>query len=227
MCAGNTAHDTLLDLAQQGTVTTHSTRALPVGVLLAAGLGSRFRAAPGADPTAEKLMQQLPDGRLVAVASAQALRAALPKVVAVVRADLPVLADALAACGCELVTVPGGLVDDGMGDNLARGVRATTDANGWVVALADMPWLKTLTIERVAQAVRNNMHAIAAPLNRGRRGHPVAFGASHGMALAALTGDAGARDVLRAHAAQVRLIEVDDAGVLDDVDTPADLARRR
>ncbi|MEF9943630.1 MAG: nucleotidyltransferase family protein, partial [Burkholderiaceae bacterium] len=52
----------------------------------------------------------------------------------------------------------------------------------------------------------------------GRRGHPVGFAAALGAELIALTGEAGAREVLARHPPQS--IEVKDAGVLLDVDTP-------
>ncbi|MCL4799694.1 MAG: nucleotidyltransferase family protein, partial [Burkholderiales bacterium] len=58
---------------------------------------------------------------------------------------------------------------------------------------------------------------------RGERGHPVGFAARYGAELAALAGDAGAREILRRDRGLVELIEVDDPGVLRDVDTRADL----
>jgi len=114
--------------------------------------------------------------------------------------------------------------DEGMGASLACGVAASADANGWVVALADMPWIATRTIRAVGEAIVAGA-SLAAPVCRGERGHPVGFAASHRAALMALEGDEGARAIL-AHAgtALVR-IDVDDAGVLRDVDAPGDLTR--
>jgi molybdenum cofactor cytidylyltransferase len=202
------------------------TAVLPCGLLLAAGLGTRFRRQlTNPSPHDDKLMQRLPDGRLVAVASAQTLLAVLPKVVAVVRPGADELAEALGGCGAQvIITVANDNHPPGMGDNLAVGARATLAARGWVVALADMPWIGADTVRRVAMAVSEDEHAIATPVFQGQRGHPVAFGTLYGAALSALTGDQGARELLRAHAGQVRAIEVDDAGVLADIDTPEDLA---
>ncbi|MCK7579437.1 MAG: NTP transferase domain-containing protein [Chromatiales bacterium] len=61
-------------------------------------------------------------------------------------------------------------------------------------------------------------------LHRGQRGHPVGFSAEFAPALRALQGDRGARDLLARHADRLQCLEVDDPGVLLDVDTPADLA---
>jgi molybdenum cofactor cytidylyltransferase len=187
-----------------------------VGVLLAAGASRRF--GPG------KLLHPLPDGEPVGIAAARHLVAALPDAVAVVRAGDQGLADALAAIGLRVVANP--LADLGMGTSLAAGVRATADAAGWVVALADMPWIRPETIAAVAQALRAGA-SLAAPLHAGRRGHPVGFAARWQTALLALGGDAGARDLLAAHAAELSWLPTGDPGVLRDVDQADDLRSDR
>lgn len=185
-------------------------------LLLAAGSGSRF----GSD----KLMHALPDGRPMAVASALRMREGLPEArcVAVVRSGHTLLADALGAAGFDVVFSAEAHL--GMGHSLAAGVRACPQGAGFVVALADMPFIEPATMAAVGEALHAGA-SIAAPSFEGRRGHPVGFAAMHGPALAALKGDAGARELLRAHADSIVLVPVDDAGVLRDVDTPADLAR--
>jgi len=107
-----------------------------------------------------------------------------------------------------------------MGVSLAWGVRAAPVASGWIVALADMPWIRPGTIGRVVDALRHGA-SIAAPARLGMRGHPVGFGADRYAELIGLTGDAGAKAVLEAHRAQ--LIDTDDPGILRDVDTRQDL----
>jgi molybdenum cofactor cytidylyltransferase len=62
---------------------------------------------------------------------------------------------------------------------------------------------------------------IAAPVNRGRRGNPVAFGAACLPQLLALGGDEGARGILTRH--PVTEVDVDDPGIFQDIDRPADL----
>ena len=109
-----------------------------------------------------------------------------------------------------------------MGASLAWGVRAAPIAAGWLIALADMPWIQTVTISRVADAVRAGA-PIAAPSWKDSRGHPVGLASRFFGELAALAGDEGAKAILRRHPAT--LIATDDAGVLRDVDTPQDLKR--
>jgi len=186
-----------------------------VGILLAAGSGTRF----GGD----KLLAGLPGaaaGDAVGVAACRNLVAAVPEVIAVVRPGDAALAAALAAAGARVVECD--RAADGMGASLACGVRASGAAQGWVVALADMPWLLPATIAQVADALRGGA-TVAAPFHAGRRGHPVGFGSACRAELAALGADEGAKAVVAAHRAALVRLDVDDPGVLRDVDTPADL----
>jgi molybdenum cofactor cytidylyltransferase len=192
-----------------------------VGILLAAGRGTRF----GGDKLVAPLPHAshgVPAGTPLGVAAAMHLVEALPDSVAVVRPG-DRLTEALRRAGARIVECAN--ADDGMGTSLACGVAATPGAGGWIIALADMPWIAPATIRAVASAIRDGAD-IVAPVHRGERGHPVAFAARHGGVLCALTGDAGARSLLAAHAAAVTLLDVDDDGVVRDVDTRAALAAR-
>lgn len=186
--------------------------AAPVGILLAAGSSSRF----GTD----KLLQPLADGTPVGLRSARGLLAVLPRSIAVVRDRGGVLSQALERAGLEIVecrTQPAG-----MGASIACGVLAAAGAAGWVIALADMPFVPPAATEAVAGALRAGA-LLAAPWCRGRRGHPVGFAARFGADLASLTGDSGARSILQSHAAEIVGLPVDDDGVLRDIDYPTHL----
>lgn len=191
-----------------------------VGILLAAGRGERF----GGDKLLAKAAAR-PDsadlaGECIGVAACRNLLAAVPRVVAVVRPTDAALAAALGAAGARVIRCPD--AGDGMGASLAFAIEATRDAGGWLVALADMPWVLPSTIARVAAAVAEGA-PVAAPFHRGKRGHPVGFSAACYSGLAVLTGDDGAKAVLAAHHDSLARIDVDDAGTVQDVDTPADL----
>ncbi|KQV44982.1 MULTISPECIES: NTP transferase domain-containing protein [unclassified Duganella] len=191
-----------------------------VGVLLAAGRGSRF------DPTGEryKLLQALPNGDPVVVASARALLAAVPRVFAVVRPEDAATAGLLRGLGCEVVVCAN--AGDGMAASLACAVQHARDAGGWLIALADMPYVQPATMAALAGAVgqggsASGTAAIAAPVHEGRRGNPVAFGRTHLQALLALAGDQGARSILKNN--PVNELTVNDPGILQDIDTPSDI----
>ncbi len=187
-----------------------------VGILLAAGRGTRF----GGDKLLARLASGDVAGETVGVVALRHLRLAVADVIAVVRDDDRALAAELGANGARIVRCAN--ADDGMGASLACGVRATAGAKGWLVALADMPWIASETITRVAAAVADGA-PVAAPFHRGERGHPVGFGASCYAALAALSGDEGAKAIIVAQRDRVVRIEVDDAGIMRDVDTQGDL----
>lgn len=190
-----------------------------VGILLAAGRGTRFGGDKLLAPLRESSLG-LPAGTAMGVAAAIHVVAALPDSIAVVRAGDAQVANGLRNAGLRVVECAN--ADDGMGVSLACGVISTCDADGWIVALADMPWIAASTIRAVADALAGGAD-IVAPAYRGTRGHPVGFSRRHFAALCALTGDAGARSVLLAHPDELTLLDVDDAGVLADVDSASDL----
>jgi len=186
-----------------------------VGILLAAGRGRRF------DPSGvrDKLLQPLRGGEPVVVASARNLLAVLPRVIAVVPPADRGVADALRALGCEVTVCPD--ADTGMGASLAHAVAASLPgAQAWVIALGDMPFVDAATMRALCDALGNGAD-VAAPVMHGRRGNPIGFGAAHLPALLALTGDEGARRIVRC--AAVVDVDVDDAGIFRDIDTAADL----
>ena len=183
-------------------------------ILLAAGSGSRF----GGD----KLLHPLADGTPIGVQAARNLLAAVPDVVAVVRpGDFP-LADLLGQEGCHVTFCPHAA--RGMGASLAHGVAARRGADGWLIALADMPLIKSATIAAIVHELEAGMHLVA-PTYDGQRGHPVGLDKRFGAQLLALDGDAGARDIIAAHPDELALIECGDPGVLQDIDWRDDLAK--
>lgn len=185
----------------------------PRALLLAAGAGRRF----GAD----KLSANLADGTPMGVAAARNLLAAGCAVLAVMREPGQGIGPMLTSLGVEVVGCPEARL--GMGYSLACGVRASQDAAGWLVALADMPFVQPQTITAVARAMATGAE-IAAPTLAGRRGHPVGFSARWRDDLLALRGDKGARALLAAHADRIVPVPVDDPGILQDLDRPRDLA---
>ena len=162
------------------------------GILLAAGASSRFGS--------NKLLYPLEDGVPMVVAAARRLRAAIPRSVAVVDAPDSEVAALLRGESLDIVVNPE--AGRGMGSSLARGVAATPAVAGWVIALADMPYIPVPVIREVAGRLAAGA-SVVAPVYRGRRGHPVGFAARHASALMQLQGDAGARGVVDANTGSV------------------------
>jgi molybdenum cofactor cytidylyltransferase len=184
-----------------------------VGLLLAAGSATRF----GSD----KLRHELPHGVSIAVQAARHLKLEIPRVVAVVRPGSEELAQALTAENCEVVTCHNAA--DGMGASLACAAAAAGEADGYLIALADMPFLRRTTIAAVRDALVAGA-PLAAPYFRARRGHPVGLSRRFFQELLTLRGDEGAKRVIAANEKQMVKIPVGDPGALRDIDRPEDLA---
>ena len=178
-------------------------------LLLCGGRSSRF----GSD-------KLLAGREPLALQSARALRSGAGSVLAVMPLERPDLRRVLEGAGCEILETD--RTSRGLGASLAAGVEASASASGWIVALGDMPRVKPATISAVKAALENGA-AIAVPCQGGKRGHPVGFSAALRQELIALDGDVGARSVLERHAKDVVRVDVDDAGIFIDVDTPEDL----
>ncbi|HSI25524.1 MAG TPA: nucleotidyltransferase family protein [Methylotenera sp.] len=188
-----------------------------LGILLSAGFSRRF----GAD---DKLLQQLPDGRPIALASAEHLIQAIPESIAALRPDNKALATLLMNVGLKVI-----FCDDNaqeMADSLVSAIRYSTNVeaanNGFVIALADMPYIQPDTIREVACKLSNGA-SIVIPTYQNQRGHPVGFSAKFRTELENLQGDEGARSIIKHYPNEIYLLPSDDAGILADIDTPADL----
>jgi molybdenum cofactor cytidylyltransferase len=182
------------------------------GVLLCGGRASRF----GAD-------KLLAGSRPIVVEAARHLVEAAGNALAVIPPGREALRAALEPFGCEVLETDRTAL--GMAGSLVAAIEATGRADGWIVALGDMPALRVETIRAVRDALVDGA-AIALPCDsHGRRGHPVGFASSLRGELLALQGDVGAREVLARHPDAVRAIVTDDAGIFVDIDTPQDLER--
>lgn len=171
---------------------------LPVVIVLAAGRGERFAASGG---SVHKL-QALLAGKTV----------------------FDHVLDAVQASGLPFHVVRADASRPGMGDSIAAGVRATADAPGWLILPADLPLIRAETLRLIAFAPDAN---VTVPLFQGQRGHPVRFSVACGPELMNLKGKEGAAHILRAQEAidLVAFVDVDDAGVVTDIDTLDDLRR--
>jgi molybdenum cofactor cytidylyltransferase len=193
-----------------------------LGVLLAAGTGSRFEAG-------NKLAADLAGEAVVARAARTLVdaRAAghLDDAVAVLGHEAELVAEALADLPVGAVENPA--YEAGQSTSVARGVRLAEDrgADAAVFALGDVPCVAVGTVAALVDAWRDAEAGIVVPTHDGRRGNPVLFDERHFQELRALSGDAGGRSLFERY--PVERIAVDDPGVHRDVDTVADLAALR
>jgi molybdenum cofactor cytidylyltransferase len=188
-------------------------------IVLAAGRGSRFGGA------SHKLAQGFGSSNVLATTIANALGSGLPTVVVTTAALVPTVQAVVAARDIVLLPPVGSASREplGMGYSIATGVTARAQARAWLVLPGDMPLIRSDTLQAVAHALE--MHPVAYAQYRGRRGHPVGFGAELYSELSKLSGDEGARRLVARYPAHA--VEVDDPGVMFDVDTPDDLVAAR
>jgi len=109
---------------------------------------------------------------------------------------------------------------EGMASSIRHGVAALgDDVAGVLIALGDMPWVTAGTLVALAQAFDVGAGLdICRPVHAGKPGNPVLFGRRHFAVLMALSGDAGAKGVIKANPDAVVDVPVDDAGVQRDLD---------
>ena len=110
----------------------------------------------------------------------------------------------------------------GQTSSLQAGLRALVgdDPEAILLCLVDHPAISADSVRRILAGFRESAVPVVIPSYRGRRGHPVLIGRQLFGELLALTCEAGANSVVRKYRAATKLVEVDDEGVVIDVDDP-------
>jgi molybdenum cofactor cytidylyltransferase len=111
----------------------------------------------------------------------------------------------------------------GMLSSIQTGFKALpTDAEAAVVMLGDQPFLPAKVVDAVIEAYRTSGKGIVIPVFRARRGHPVLVDLKYRDEVLGLDPADGLRQLMRAHPGDIHEIDVDDANILRDMDTPED-----
>jgi molybdenum cofactor cytidylyltransferase len=143
------------------------------------------------------------------------------EVVVVVSEENYEVADAARAYPVRIVVNPE------PGGDMASSVRAgrdafSSDVGGVIVALCDYPLVSAVTVSRLIEEHVDSPDSIIIPCHGGRRGHPLLFPRA---ILNELTGDLILRDLVQRNPERTRCLDLDDPGVLIDMDTPEDYHR--
>lgn len=190
-------------------------------IILAAGSSRRF----GDD----KRRSTLPSGQLLLEESIHKAASVIDKVIVVLRFGDKAFARELEQ-RIENPDVSYYCAPDsakGMGHSLANAIAKVKDWEAALVFLGDMPFVQAETVESLLAEYEFRKHKAAPiiiPVRKGVKGHPVLFAKNYFPEIAAIKGDEGARAVIDAHKDQVFRVEVEDPGVIRDIDTPEDLA---
>jgi len=186
-------------------------------LLLAAGQGRRFKEAGG---STYKLLTLLHPACTVLRRSCENLLQTGWPVHVITGAHEMEIREALK--GLDVAYIPNPDAHAGLGTSIASGVTATADAEGWLIALGDMPFIQPESICCIARAMESGA-TIAFPTHEGKRGHPVGFSCRFANELMALEGDTGAQKILAENRNAWVSVSVHDGGILRDIDLPRDL----
>jgi molybdenum cofactor cytidylyltransferase len=187
-------------------------------IILAAGTGRRMGGT-------NKLLSDLAGRPLVHWSVAAALQSQARPVIVVLGHDATAVAAALAGLPVTCVNNP--RFAEGISTSLTAGIGCVpASATGAAVLLADMPRVQAAHIDRLIAALAPVAgRSVIVPTHRGRRGNPVVWAAACLPALCTLRGDFGGRALFADLQPLIHEVEIDDPGVLIDVDDQASLQR--
>jgi molybdenum cofactor cytidylyltransferase len=204
-----------------------------VGVLLAAGLGSRFGGDKLLHAISTEYCQQSTPLAIMPMGLVSALNLALyvDEVICVVRPEDKVLASlfeqySFKVCVSEHYW-------QGLSASLMAGVEASIDADAWWIALGDMPFINAASYQAIHEQVTlqkelpEAQQKIVRPYTlsqSGRKpGHPVVFPKRLKDSLLNLSGDEGAKVILKKERENLIEVQLNDNGIHLDVDEKKDL----
>lgn len=111
----------------------------------------------------------------------------------------------------------------GKGFAIKAGLEAAdSKADAFLIALGDQPLIKGKVIDALISRYEAGGKGIVCPVYKGIRGHPILFSASYKKDLMSLSGRLGGREIIQQHKDDVAEVEVDEPGVLFDIQADAD-----
>jgi len=116
----------------------------------------------------------------------------------------------------------------GQSRSVRAGLRVAQDSvgtlSGALFLLADQPGVSTELLSALVQRHRETLAPVVAPRYEGQRGNPVLFDRRTFAEFSTLTGDVGARSIIRRHEDAIAWVDWPSAKILRDIDTPDDYA---
>jgi molybdenum cofactor cytidylyltransferase len=187
-------------------------------IVLAAGRSTRFGEA-------NKLLAEIGGKPMVARAAALALASRARPVIVVTGFEAERVATALKDLGVEIAHNPD--FAQGIGTSLRAGLRAVPRASdGALILLGDMPRVDASVLDALLAAfAANGAESICVPVHAGRRGNPVLWARAYFPEMMRLSGDRGAKQLMRLHPGKIVEVEVGTDSIFKDIDLAADLDR--
>jgi len=111
--------------------------------------------------------------------------------------------------------------ETGMASSIKKGIKNLSDkSEGFFISLADMPSIKFETYNHLIKFNKNKK--IIIPMFKGQKGNPVFFPSSFEEKLLAIQDDDGAKKMLEINKKEVLKLEINDPGIIKDLDVPND-----
>jgi molybdenum cofactor cytidylyltransferase len=163
----------------------------------------------------------------VAHLAATLLAGGVADVIVVARPDDVALAEEVARLGPKVRVVPNPIAEQGQLSSVLAGLNAgdRPGVRGLLVTPVDAPLVRKDTVAKLLATFDARKPPLVRATFGGRHGHPVIFGRAVFDALRHADPGVGAKAVVQAHASEGIDVDVDDPGVLHDIDGPDDYAR--
>ena len=112
--------------------------------------------------------------------------------------------------------------ESGMSSSIRTGLRAVSEQSfdGVLIGLADMPWVSADVLEKLTEQLTPS--TIVCPTYDGKRGHPILLGSDFFGEMQEIRGDVGARSLLKKYPECIQLVDVQEPGILEDIDQLSD-----
>lgn len=189
-------------------------------IVLAAGMSRRLK-SPGSEP---KQLLHVKGKPLLEHALENVRRSQVDEIVLVLGFAADAVRRQVATDGIRVVMNPE--YEQGMGTSLRAGLpELNAGVKAAFVVLADQPFVRPETLDRMIASHRESAAEITLPLYRGFRGNPVLLDRAVFPELMGLAGDVGCRAIFGSHTQGIHKIEVDDPGILLDIDSFEDFEK--
>ena len=188
-------------------------------LVLAAGLSRRMG-------TRNKLVEEIDGKPLLAQCVDTILAANIDSLTLVTGHEADIVQETLGERPVQYVHNPN--FEDGLASSLKAGVAALPPCDAFIVCLGDMPDIQTADIQKLISAYdRDEGRLICLPVVNGKRGNPVLWDHAFANDMLNLTGDQGAKPLMRENEDVLCEVEIEHAGPLSDIDTLTALTNRR
>lgn len=189
-------------------------------MVLAAGMSRRMKSS-AAEP---KQLLRLSGKTLVQHALDNVQRSRVDEIVLVLGFAADAVLKQIAADGVRVIL--NSEYAQGMGTSLRTGLSVlSTSVKAAFVLLADQPFVRPETLDRMIASHLESAAEITIPLFKGFRGNPLLLDCAVFPELMGLSGDVGCRAIFGSHTQGIHKIEVDDPGILLDIDSVVDFQK--